>query len=194
MRKFWIQNHFCAILGGRDIYKTKCGSETDQFIFALSHSGLKTAKFSPSSKNWPKTGPDSSQVTPSGPSNPIWLNKYYDWFILIIFKNFGSSKSNNLSFDQNHLIKNPILFCKYLSPRILHRNCSVFKIYRWISVFRRKKQFVNLLHGLQAKLYLWCRRIHAFFLKRPVACPEVAEKFVWVVGGWNMWLLCPTST
>ena len=61
--------HFCAILGGPDIYKTKCGSETDQFILILSHSGLKTAKFWPSSANWPKTGPDSFQVAPSGPSN-----------------------------------------------------------------------------------------------------------------------------
>ena len=34
--KFWIQNNFCATLGGQDIYKTKCGSETDQFISILS--------------------------------------------------------------------------------------------------------------------------------------------------------------
>ena len=57
------------ILAGQDIYKTKCGFETDQFIFVLSHSGLKTAKFVPSSANWPKTGPDSSKVAPSGPNN-----------------------------------------------------------------------------------------------------------------------------
>jgi len=57
-------------LEGRDIYQTKCLSETDQFIFVLSHNGLKTTKFVPSSANWPKTGPDSSQVAPSGPSNP----------------------------------------------------------------------------------------------------------------------------
>ena len=49
------------------MHKTKCGSETDQFIFILSHSGLKTAKFAPSSANWPKTGPGSTQVAPSGP-------------------------------------------------------------------------------------------------------------------------------
>ena len=45
-----------VVLGGRDIYKTKCGSETDQFIFILSHSGLKTTKFVPSSANWAKMG------------------------------------------------------------------------------------------------------------------------------------------
>ena len=58
------------IKGGREIRETKCGSETDQFRFVLSHAGLKTAKFVPSSANWPKTGPDSSQVAPTGPSNP----------------------------------------------------------------------------------------------------------------------------
>ena len=52
-----IQNYFFTIFGDRDIYKTKCGSETDQFIFILSHSGLKSSKFAPS--------PDSSQVAPS---------------------------------------------------------------------------------------------------------------------------------
>ena len=37
-------------------------------------------------------------------------------FILIIFKIGGSSRLNNLSFYQNHLIRNSFLFCKYLSP------------------------------------------------------------------------------
>ena len=53
--KFWIQSHFCAILGGQDIYETECGSETDQFIFMLSHSGLKTWKCVQSSAKGPKT-------------------------------------------------------------------------------------------------------------------------------------------
>ena len=69
------------------VYKTNFFSETDQFIFVLSHSGLKTAKFAPSSKNWPKAGPDSSQVAPSGPSNPIWLNRCYNCFYLDHFQN-----------------------------------------------------------------------------------------------------------
>ena len=58
------------MLGGWDIHKTKFGSETDQFIFVLSFSGLKTAKFAPGSTNCQKTDPDSSQVGPTGPSNP----------------------------------------------------------------------------------------------------------------------------
>ena len=44
LRKFWIQNHFWAILGGQGIYKTKWGSETEKFIFILSQSGLKTGE------------------------------------------------------------------------------------------------------------------------------------------------------
>ena len=87
IRKFWIQNHFCAILGNRDIYKTKCDSETDQFIFILSHSGLKTTNFVPGSANWPKMDPDSSQVVISGPSNPNWLNRCYNRLYLYRFQN-----------------------------------------------------------------------------------------------------------
>ena len=33
---------FLCDIRGRDIYKTKCSAETDQFIFVLSHSGLNT--------------------------------------------------------------------------------------------------------------------------------------------------------
>ena len=36
------------------------------------------------------------------------------------------------------LCRNFILFCKYLSPLDLHRNGSIFMLYIWISVFRRK--------------------------------------------------------
>ena len=35
MRKFRIQNRFCAILGSRDIWKTKCGSEVVKFELIL---------------------------------------------------------------------------------------------------------------------------------------------------------------
>ena len=68
-------------------------------------------------------------------------------FILIVFKICGSSKSNNLSFDQNHQITNPILFCKYFGPLISHKNGFEFKICVWISVFRRKKRFKNPVLG-----------------------------------------------
>ena len=43
--------------------------------------------------------------------------------------------------------KSPILFGKYLGCLKSYRIGSVFKIWVWISVFRRKKQFVNPLLG-----------------------------------------------
>ena len=43
----------------------------------LANCDLKTAKFAPSSTNRPKTGTDSSQVAPTGPSNPNGLNRCY---------------------------------------------------------------------------------------------------------------------
>ena len=86
--RFWIQNHFSVILGGRDINKTKFSSETDELMFILSHShsGLKSAKFAPSFANWPKRGPDSSQVAPSGPGSPKWLTRCYNCVYLDCFQ------------------------------------------------------------------------------------------------------------
>ena len=51
--------------------------------------------------------------------------------------------------QQNHLIKNPILFCKYLGPLILHRIGLVFKICVWISVFKRKNCIENPILSCQ---------------------------------------------
>ena len=85
IHKFWIQNHFCEILGDQDIYKTKYGSKTDHCIFMLSHIGLKTSKFAQKSANWPKTGPVSPQVAPSGLSNTNWLHRCQNCFYLHSF-------------------------------------------------------------------------------------------------------------
>ena len=117
IHKFWIQNHFCEILRGQDIYETKCDSETDP--------------------KWLLVG----LVTQTN-----WID-VITVFILIVFKICGSSELNNLSFDQNHLIENPILFCKYLSPLISHRNGFVFKICVWICFHEKKKQFEKPILG-----------------------------------------------
>ena len=67
----------------------------------------------------PQTGPRRVLIAPK--SLLLGLVTQTDWIdvitviLLIIFKICGSSRLNNLSFDQNHLIKNPILFYKYLS-------------------------------------------------------------------------------
>ena len=78
MRKFWIQNHFCAILEGRDIYKY--GSETDQFIFIVTHTELKHPLLGPIYPNLPKTIFDISHCALSDPSIPNSLNCYQTVF------------------------------------------------------------------------------------------------------------------
>ena len=78
------------------------------------------------------------------------VKKFHIFFILIalqsmqwlkILRKFGSITST--------YHKSNILFYLYLSYLKLYRNGSEFKICVWISVFRRKKRFVNPLHGLQ---------------------------------------------
>ena len=141
IRKFWIQNHFCAIFRGRDIYKTKCSSETGNSNLYCLIVASKTQNLRQALPITPRQALEASKWLLVG------LVTLTDWidvitvFILIIFKICGSSKSNNLSFDQNHLTKNPILFCKFLSPQKSHRNGFVFKIFVWIPVFRRKNWF-----------------------------------------------------
>ena len=65
----------------------------------------------------------------------------YLWANLALLRPFLVIPNINLS------VQNPILFCKYLSPLISHINCSVFRIYIWISVFRRKKWSRNPFLG-----------------------------------------------
>ena len=117
----------------------------------------------------PPTGPRRALIAPKW--RLVGLVTQTNWidvktvYILVVFKIYRTSKSNNWSFNHNNLIKNPILFCKYLSPLKSHRNGFVFKIYIWISVFRRKKQFENPMLGC------WdiCKINTApFFFKHPV--------------------------
>ena len=53
--KFWIQNHFYANLGGWDICKTKCGFETNKFIFLLTWSGSHSTRVVLRGPSWPLT-------------------------------------------------------------------------------------------------------------------------------------------
>ena len=45
--------------------------------------------------------------------------------------------------------RNPVLFCKYLSPLKSHNIGSVFKIYTWISVLEEKTSLDNLIRMFQ---------------------------------------------
>ena len=79
--KFRIQNHFCAILRGWDICKTKSVSEIDKFIFILTWSGRHSTSMALRCPNWLPTG----LVTLRGPKGPkdantglscvIWTNQ-----------------------------------------------------------------------------------------------------------------------
>ena len=62
--------------------------------------------------------------------------------------------------------KSPILFCGYLGYLKSYKIGSVFKIFMWISVFRRKKWCRNLFIGSGD---IKQTNIVAFFLKHPVA-------------------------
>ena len=65
------------------------------------------------------------------------------------FAKLGLAQSNFNLLVVMSLIKNSVLFYKYLSLQKSNRNGYVFKICVWISVCRRKKQFENLILGCQ---------------------------------------------
>ena len=71
---------------------------------------------------------------------PVWDLLGYPEATLRPQVQMSPSINLNLSISQFH---NHILFSKYLSPLIWHRNGSVFNIHRWISVSRREKTFYN---------------------------------------------------
>ena len=67
--------------------------------------------------------------------------------------------------------KSPILFGKYLGCLKSYRIGSVFKICVWISVFRRKKQFVNPLHGSKVTTILLIQENSGVFFETPCRNP-----------------------
>ena len=67
--KFWIQNQFCAILGGWDIRETKRGSGRDKYTFILTWSGPHNTRVALRCPDWFLTGlrgPKGPQVAPTG--------------------------------------------------------------------------------------------------------------------------------
>ena len=66
--------------------------------------------------------------------------------------------------------QNHILFFKYIRPLIWHRNGSVFKIYKWISVLRRKKTVCNFVAWfISYTAFLMKEENSGGFFKHPVA-------------------------
>ena len=177
MCQFWIQNHFCPILGGGEIWNTKYGSEVDKFIIIFIYSVSYGLRVAPSYPKRPQLGPDWSWEPLIDHWRPKLLelvNKFHIFFILIALQNMQWLKIlRKFGFITSTFRKSPILFCTYLSYLKSYRNVSVFKICVWILVFRRKKQFVDPLHSLQVTRY---KIIQAFFLKHPV---QFSIKSIW---------------
>ena len=80
-----------------------------------------------------------------------------------MFKICSDSKYKNLVLVH----KSPILFGKYLGCLKSYRIGSVFKICVWISVFRRKKQFVNPLYGSKVTKILLIQENSGVFFETP---------------------------
>ena len=71
MWKFWVQNHFCTILGDWDIYKIKSDSEMDKVKSGIILSGLNSDRLAPRCTNWPLSGPGHPWETSLGNSGPL---------------------------------------------------------------------------------------------------------------------------
>ena len=94
------------------------------------------------------------------------------------------------------LFRNPILFCKYLSPLISHRNGSVFKIFTWISVFRRKKRVRNPflsswdIQKIQKVNFFWDALyvfLHSIFFTIVIYCNRIQYQSNIVKDDWPWW-------
>ena len=118
--KFWIQNHFFAILGGWDICKYKPGSEIYKYIFTLAWGGPHSIRVALRCPDWPLSG----QGTPWDTS----LGNWGPWGPLRVWPGqSGASQviSRPLWYCEDHfrsvwictcLFRNLVFFCKYLSP------------------------------------------------------------------------------
>ena len=124
---------------------------------------------------WPWDAPTDCWLARSYPERPQGAQSCPNWSLTGYLDQAGASRGilKPIWHCWDHFrslpiwlcpFQNPILVCKYLSPLISHRNGSVFKIYIWILVFRRKKQFRNLFLGSRN-----IKQIQkVYFLRHPV--------------------------
>ena len=108
------------------------------------------------------------------------VDKFHIFFILIVLKNMQWFKIlRKFGFITSTYHGSPILFCGYLGYLKSYRIGYVFQIYIWISVVRRKKLFVNPLHGLLMensvvflntlyvyKIFFFANRVDVIILQR----------------------------
>ena len=118
---------------------------TDLKWSSQEQSGLEMPRLAPGWSGHTLRGPQWPHVAPTGLSRGVWA----------IQRPVGTSQGHSVSLRTTSgqyeyvlvSFRNPVLFCKYLSPLKSHKIGSVFKIYIWISVFREKKQYRNLFIG-----------------------------------------------
>ena len=83
--------------------------------------------------------------------------------------------------------KSPSLVLRYLGYLKLYKIGAVFKICIWISVFRRKKQFVNPLHSSKVTTILLMQKNSGVFFKHPVCLID----FEYIYANYKKyWTLC----
>ena len=73
--KFWMQNQFCAILEGLDIWKTKWDSGSEKYIFILTWSGPHCTRVALRCCDWPLSGLDTPWKTSWGNLGPLKASK-----------------------------------------------------------------------------------------------------------------------
>ena len=124
-----------------------------------SYSGLKSAKFAPSSINWPKRGPESSQVAPSGPSSQKWLNRCYNcsyldrfqkmWELLIKKFQFLSELCNQESHFVLQISQHSKSAQKWLCTQNLRMDISfqerkkIWKSGTWLPRYQAKQSLIS---------------------------------------------------
>ena len=151
MWKFWIQNHFCAILGNWDIFKTKLGSEIDKFIFILTWSlphSTRMALRCPISTltdlimSWEALrGPELPKLACQGWPGPDRGQLVHLGANLALLRPLQIIPDMTLSNSEFYFL------LQISQPPNVPKNGSVFRIYIWISVFRRKRWSRNLFLG-----------------------------------------------
>ena len=119
------------------------------------------------------TGPQLTLITDWANLGHLRISKFEIWSVR---GQLGPRKNTLVLWEPLQVIskwtclsRNHILFCKYLSPLNLHRNGTIFKIFIWISVFRRKKRFVNLFLGCwDIQQTMKYRNYYTFFMRHPL--------------------------
>ena len=144
--KFWVQNHFCVILGGWDICKTKMASEIQKFIFILTWSGPHSTGMALRCPNWPLTGLEAlrglklPKLVPQGLTGPVRCQSGHFEVNLTLLRSLQVIPNLTLSVSEPHFVLQishlPNMAQKWFCTQNLHMGLSFQKKKTvWKSVF-----------------------------------------------------------